>query len=1007
MIGQIVSHYRIMGQLGEGGMGVVYVAEDTRLGRRVALKIPTAGAAGDNHHHARFLREARSISALNHPHIATVFDFGEMEDGRPFIVMELVNGPDLGELLRAGELTLGRAVEIVEEVAGALAEAHRHGIIHRDIKPSNVLINERGEVKVVDFGLAKLTEEGRAVASAATDHEAATLFGIRTRSDVILGTPLYLSPEQVKGQSVDGRSDLFALGALLYECLAGRPAFAGQTVLEIAAQVLHVHPPPPSQFNPRVPAALDRITLKAIHKQPDARYQSAEELSADLRAARQSLSGSEHVRTLRQFVSATAPGAFRSSALITLSDQLRRPRISLGAVLLIFAALLAGAWGISRLLRPAPYQPAEPAQRLYEKGVDFLREGAYHQASAALERAVQADDEFALAHARLAEAWTELAYTDKAKDEMLRVSALRADGRSFEPLDALYLDAVSATVTRDFPRAIKAYQEIAQRAPERAHVYVDLGRAYEKAEDSQNAIASYREATNRDPQDATAYLRLGVLYGRKGDLPSATAAFDKAEAIYRDLGNQEGRTEVLNQRGVLLSNLGQIPAARAQLEQARELARTTGNQAQQIRALLQLSTVAFNESNYEQGLAHARAAIESAQANGMENLMARGYAELGGVYLAARNYAEAEKHLLQALDIAQRYKVRRTAAQAMLNLGSIRIQQSRADEAVRYIEEALPFYREGNYRKELRQGLLLLGRANKLKGNYAAALQTAEQELQLAQQIGDQSLVALAHSEIGSALRLQERYAEALKHYEQKYQISKSLGEKRDTPQDLLSLSSVLWPVGRYEEARAALKQALGLAEGGKDRARLAEIYRANAEMELSERLFAEAKKNSRQALEVDDTPDLDLVARAKSALCIAQVYTGAGRAGSATCEEAMRAATQTNDPNIISHAQLALAEALLEDGDADGALANAKQALEFSMRAGQMESAWRASMFAARAYQRQGDLASARESAARAAELRESLQQKWGAEDYRRYLTRADVQFYLNRLGEELAGNK
>ncbi|MDQ3584381.1 MAG: serine/threonine protein kinase, partial [Acidobacteriota bacterium] len=129
MIGQIVSHYRIIGQLGEGGMGVVYVAEDTRLGRRVALKIPTAGAAGDNQNHARFLREARSISALNHPHIATVFDFGEMEDGRPFIVMELVNGRDLGELLRAGELTLGRAVEIVEDVAGALAEAHRHGII--------------------------------------------------------------------------------------------------------------------------------------------------------------------------------------------------------------------------------------------------------------------------------------------------------------------------------------------------------------------------------------------------------------------------------------------------------------------------------------------------------------------------------------------------------------------------------------------------------------------------------------------------------------------------------------------------------------------------------------------------------------------------------------------------------------------------------------------------------------------------------------------------------------
>ncbi|MGI8998084.1 MAG: protein kinase domain-containing protein [Pyrinomonadaceae bacterium] len=1007
MIGQIVSHYRIIGQLGEGGMGVVYVAEDTRLGRRVALKIPTAGAAGDNQNHARFLREARSISALNHPHIATVFDFGEMEDGRPFIVMELVNGRDLGELLRAGELTLGRAVEIVEEVAGALQEAHRHGIIHRDIKPSNVLINERGEVKVVDFGLAKLTEEGRAAASAATDHEAETLAGIRTRSDVMLGTPLYLSPEQVKGQSVDERSDLFALGALLYECLAGRPAFAGQTVLEIAAQVLHVHPPPPSHFNPRVPAALDRITLKAIHKQLDARYQTAEELSADLRAARQSLSGPEHVRTLRQFVTVTAPGAFRSSAFITLSDQLRRPRVSLGAVLLIFVALLAGVWGISRLLRPAPYQPAEAAQRLYEKGVDFLLEGAYHQASAALERAVQADDGFALAHARLAEAWTELEYMDKAKDEMLRVSALRADGKSFEPLNALYLDAITATVTRDFSRTVKTYQEITRLAPERAHVYVDLGRAYEKAEDSQNAIASYREATNRDPQDATAYLRLGILYGRKGDLPSATAAFDKAEAIYRDLGNGEGRTEVLYQRGVLLSNLGQMPAARAQVEQARDLARTTGNQAQQIRALLQLSSIAFTENNNEQGLAYARAAIELAQANGMENLMARGFADLANVYLAARNYAEAEKHLLQALDIAQRYKVRRIAAQSLINLGSIRIQQSRADEAVRYVEDALPFYREGNYRKEIRLGLLLLGRANKLKGNYAAALQTAEQELQLAQQIGDQSLVALAHNEIGTTLALQEQYPEALKHYEQKFQIRRSLGEKWETPHDLLSLASALWPIGRYTEARAAFKQSLALAEEAKDRARLAEIYRAKAEMEVSERLFAEAAKSSRQALALNGMPNPDLMARAKSALCVAQVYTDARGAARATCEEAVQAAMQTNDPNIISQARLALAEVLLESGDAGGALTNAKQALAVFMRAEQTESAWRASALAARAAQQQGEPATAQEYAARATELRDSLQQKWGAAYYRDYLARLDVQFYLNRLGEEIAGNK
>ena len=207
-------------------MGVVYEAEDTRLGRRVAIKIPSA--APDSHnHHARFLREARSISALSHAHIATLFDYGELPDGRPYIVMELVNGRELGDLLRSDELSISRAIEIIADVGEALCEAHRLGIIHRDIKPSNVIINERGIVKVLDFGLAKLIGEEQGL-----DQNTPTLAGVKTRSDVMLGTPLYPSPEQAKARPVDGRSDPSSLGALLYECVAGRPAFSGATVVE-------------------------------------------------------------------------------------------------------------------------------------------------------------------------------------------------------------------------------------------------------------------------------------------------------------------------------------------------------------------------------------------------------------------------------------------------------------------------------------------------------------------------------------------------------------------------------------------------------------------------------------------------------------------------------------------------------------------------------------------------------------------------------------------------------
>src|SRR5258707_206600 len=185
MIGQTISHYRIVEKLGEGGMCIVYVAEDTVLGRRVAIKTLTAARSStDQHFRGRFLREARSISKLSHPHIATIYDYGETNDGQPYIVMELIEGETLSHLMEHEALTIPRVLEIVEQVAEALAEAHRHGIIHRDIKPSNIAINERGDVKVLDFGLAKQIDIGP------SNPDAHTRLDTQTREGVILGTPM-------------------------------------------------------------------------------------------------------------------------------------------------------------------------------------------------------------------------------------------------------------------------------------------------------------------------------------------------------------------------------------------------------------------------------------------------------------------------------------------------------------------------------------------------------------------------------------------------------------------------------------------------------------------------------------------------------------------------------------------------------------------------------------------------------------------------------------------------
>src|SRR6059058_2120098 len=377
MIGQTISHYRIVEKLGEGGMGIVYVAEDTLLGRRVAIKTLHADRnSQDSHFRIRFLREARAVSALSHPHIATIHDYGETEGGQPYIVMELVKGETLGDLMQKDALTIPRAIEIISQVAEALAEAHAHGIVHRDIKPSNVAINERGNVKVLDFGLAKQIEVSPINPYSA---ERQTLLNTQTKEGVIVGTPMYLSPEQAMGIEVDARSDLFSLGSLLYECIAGKPPFSASSPVEICAQIMRDDPAPPSQSNPDVPKDLDRITLKALAKKPEARYQTADEMIADLGRARMRLQTRDSARTVTRLIS-PAPGTHPTGALATLSDIFKRPRLSIGylaAAIVLIAVVTFAGW---RVIRAKPHQPTAEAQRLYDRAVEAIREGAFFRA---------------------------------------------------------------------------------------------------------------------------------------------------------------------------------------------------------------------------------------------------------------------------------------------------------------------------------------------------------------------------------------------------------------------------------------------------------------------------------------------------------------------------------------------------------------------------------------------------------------------------------------------------
>jgi tetratricopeptide (TPR) repeat protein len=934
-------------KLGEGGMGVVYAAEDQILGRRVALKFCTA--AQDPQTRRALLDEAKKASSLNHPNIAQIYEFGETEQGEPFIAMELVPGRSVAEELRNGVLPVVEAVRVVTAIAKALEEAHHLGIVHRDIKPSNIRITGRGEVKVLDFGIAT------AVGHGAADHTTtATLEG------AVKGTPLYMAPEQVRGAEADPRSDLFALGSVLYECLTGRTPFAGATRLEVVANVMGFDPPAPSSLNTRVSPGLDTITRKLLAKLPDERYQSAGEVLAAL-----------------EVLNAPVPPVPRTW---------RKPWRSMAAV--SGAAILAGLIAIVvwRGLRPV-HIPSPEAVGWYQKGLAALADGTHHKAAKALERAIAIDPAFTMAHARLAEAWDELEYTGRAQQELLNAMRPGASAR-LSMSNSIELEAIHAAVTGDLNRAAALYRHLGAegKGPARLEPLLDLGMVLERAQKVPEAVAAYREATRAESQSAAAFLRLGSLFVRQRDRTQAEAALGTAETLYKASSNTEGVTECLYQRARLATD---PVASLALLDQARAGAAVSQNDEQIIKIRLLASNRYLRKGDMLKAADEAQRAVNLAEKSGLENLITRGLIDLGMVLYTNGGRPYLEK----ALGIARRNGVKYIEARALINLGSLLIDTGETKQGVADVEQALAFYRSGGYRAESALALVAIARTKESSGDYEGTLRDLQSAAESATKPSYE--MGIVQEEKARVFAAQDRFPAALAQFREAMQTYAAAGHKPGLANSAAAAAETAGWLGREIEAASLIKEGNNAIAGLDLRSARAALEVARATVALAMGKYPQAAKGIERTIasgELDDPSSrCDLAIR----LAVALTRSGRVREGYGQSRRAVAAAAKVGDPALIAAAALALGEAALTAGlraDAISALQGVAPGMEST---GRRESAWRAWAWLAHAVSGALGL----EAGRRARENYAMLTAAWSPSDVQSYAARPDIHKLLKAI--------
>jgi serine/threonine protein kinase len=990
MIGRILSHYRILKKIGAGGMGIVYEGEDMLDGRRVAIKT----LKNLNSQKNRFLREAKAISKINHPNIASFYDYGETEDGQPFIVMELVKGNSLDELIKNGDLNLSQIVDAVAKVADALSAAHMRGIIHRDIKPSNIVVNGN-TVKVLDFGVSKQLEIADKSGTLSSD----PLIRItETQNGMILGTPLYLSPEQASGEQVDARSDIFSLGAVLYESIAGKSPFYADSVIGICASILRDDPLPPSRLNRSIPSSLEKVTLKALAKKPADRYQSTSAMEADLQNVQRTLPTGENLpprppRPVRHSISQR----FRTGFV----DVIRHPYL---LVMVFFLTISIGFLLYNyRAIYPT-YIPTQAAKLRYDRGVEALNSGVPFLANSYFEQAIISDNTFAMAYARHAETLFELGNIDEAYTEKDKAYNTAANSwYSLSPEDGVRLRAINNTLGGDFAAAVKNYQLLLDNASEanKAGAFLDLGKALERNDELAEAMKTYQNGSISESGLFLASLRLGILFGREQKMESALAFFDIAGRSYYSPDNPEGEIEVKYQRGLLISAMEDATRVRAEVEEALKKANADKIIYQQIKCRLALSKILRSSGKYNDAQPYAEQALSLSSQNNNNNLHAQSLLELGTVSFFQQKKQEAQNIYEEALALARQYNFTLVEKRTLLQLGALYIKDHKTDEALDYVGQVQSFFEHGDYKKELFDLLSIKAQALTIKGDLPAAIGIYTDLWAKADQVGNAMIKARAQKGAGTILYEHDDFNHALDPLFNSFSIFSSINRISEAGYSWFLYADAQLQLGHYREAETALFQAEGLAQ--KNPGLTPSIDLIKAKEALIKRQFAAAIKICRKMIAEDPKAgdrEKTLPSTIEARVVMALAFARSGeRSEARNLIDRIDINAEFKDEAALAKIYLAQAEIMLDMGGNDLALASAQKAQEQFANLGKPAFEWQAWLLLGLAQMHLKDISSAQVSSANSNRIFSALMQNWGEEGFKSYSERPDIKYFQEKL--------